>query len=189
MTDTAVQAAARAWLHGYGINTSHYTDGGSDHPAMRTLPQAFEAYATTQLDAAQSDNAALREQIYVPGLWKCPKCKFTLVQASLRASDGAVGVRDETGDKCPNCDTGLWRVTEREAGNYLVDRCDEQMWRAIEAETKVDALRDVVRTMDRELQLIAGQCGTPDAAEGCRLILTTVERAREPASVVMGEAG
>lgn len=44
--DSPSQAAARAWLHSYGINTSRYLDDdGGDHPAMRTLPQAFEAFA------------------------------------------------------------------------------------------------------------------------------------------------
>jgi hypothetical protein len=36
---------AREWLHSYGINTDRYTSGGSDHPAMRSLPDAFEAFA------------------------------------------------------------------------------------------------------------------------------------------------
>jgi hypothetical protein len=44
-TDTPAQAAARDWLHSYGINTSAYLAAGIDHPAMRTLPQAFEAFA------------------------------------------------------------------------------------------------------------------------------------------------
>lgn len=45
--DTPAQAAARAWLHSYGINTSRYRDmdGTGDHPAMATLPAAFEAFA------------------------------------------------------------------------------------------------------------------------------------------------
>jgi hypothetical protein len=44
--DTPAQAAARAWLHSYGeVSTHAYTRGGSDYPAMRTLPQAFEACA------------------------------------------------------------------------------------------------------------------------------------------------
>ena len=43
--DTPAEAAARAWLKSYGVNTSSYTRDGGDHPAMRTLPQAFEAFA------------------------------------------------------------------------------------------------------------------------------------------------
>lgn len=39
-------------------------------------------------------------------------------------------------------------------------------------------------SLDTCLIMIAGQCGTPDAAEGCRLILKTVERARGHAAAV-----
>ena len=105
----------------------------------------------SRLAAARARVAALEEQVYVPGLWRCAKCKFTLMQATLRASDGAVGSRDATGDKCPNCNTGLWRVTERDAGNDLVDRCDEQMQRAVTAEARIAALEGVIATMDEAL--------------------------------------
>lgn len=65
----------------------------------------------------------LRSLVYVPGLWRCAKCAFQLVQANLHASNGAVTTRDEPGDRCPNCNVPLWRVTEREAGNEMGDRC------------------------------------------------------------------
>lgn len=45
MADTPAQAAARAWLHSYGIDTGGYLRSGIDHPAMGTLPAAFEEYA------------------------------------------------------------------------------------------------------------------------------------------------
>lgn len=48
--------AARAWLHAYGINTKAYTDGGGDHPAMHSLPEAFIAFSKS----AQAENATLR---------------------------------------------------------------------------------------------------------------------------------
>lgn len=44
-TDTLAQVHARAWLHSFGINTESYVRDGIDHPAMRTLPHAFEAFA------------------------------------------------------------------------------------------------------------------------------------------------
>lgn len=49
--DTPAKAAARAWLHSYGINTARYTDGAGDHPAMRSLSLAFEAFARRTVDA------------------------------------------------------------------------------------------------------------------------------------------
>jgi hypothetical protein len=49
-TNTSDDTLARgAWLHAHGINTSRYRDGGGDHPAMRTLPAAFEAFAARQV--------------------------------------------------------------------------------------------------------------------------------------------
>ena len=49
-TDTPAQAAARAWLHSYGVNTSRYQSDGADHPIMLTLPDAFEAFARKMRD-------------------------------------------------------------------------------------------------------------------------------------------
>src|SRR6185312_9883219 len=53
-------------------------------------------------------------QVYVPGVWRCAKCDFRLIQSNLNASDGTVTARDTPGDKCPNCHSPLWRVTERQ---------------------------------------------------------------------------
>jgi rubrerythrin len=84
--------------------------------------------------------AELESLVYVPGLWRCAKCKFQLVQSCIRADDGAVGLRDDPGEICPNCNAPLWRVTERDAGNELVDRGMEQIERAERAEARVREL-------------------------------------------------
>ncbi|MFG1260090.1 hypothetical protein V5F79_22440 [Xanthobacter flavus] len=76
----------------------------------------------------------MEKLVYVPGLWKCPKCKFSLVQANLNARDGSVTARDQPGDRCPNCASPLWRVSERDAGNEMVDRAEEYLSRATAAE-------------------------------------------------------
>lgn len=78
----------------------------------------------------------LERLVYVPGLWRCPKCKFQLVQAELNAATGNVTARDRPGDKCPNCHGPLWRVTERDAGNEMVDQCEA----AIKHSTEIEAL-------------------------------------------------
>ncbi len=65
--------------------------------------------------------------LYVPGLWRCAKCKFELVQATLNARDGTVSARDTPGEKCPNCQSPLWRVTERAARQEAQRECDA-MW-------------------------------------------------------------
>ena len=56
----------------------------------------------------------LRDLIHVPGVWRCAKCSFTLVQSNLNAGDGTVTPRDEPGDKCPNDGSPLWRVSYRD---------------------------------------------------------------------------
>lgn len=103
--------------------------------------------------------AEAKSQLYVPGRWRCPKCKFGLMQMKLRASDGAVGVRDDPGEKCPNCDTPLWRVTEREAGDELAERCQEYLQRAVKAEA------DLAEALEA---LKYGEAWTGEYLEDCR---------------------
>ena len=52
--------------------------------------------------------------IHVPGLWRCAKCGLQLLQSNLNSGDGTVTARDQAGDKCPNDDAPLWRVTWKE---------------------------------------------------------------------------
>ena len=95
-------------------------------------------------DKLNAEVARLEKLVYVPGLWRCPKCDFTLVQSNLNALDGTVTARDEPGDKCPNCNGPLWRVTERQAGNDMVERCEKEIIRANEAVAERDRLRQAL---------------------------------------------
>ena len=79
--------------------------------------------------------------VFVPGQWRCPKCKFVLSQFNLNASDGSVTTRDEAGDKCPNCDKPLWRVTWKEDAMEMAERAAEQVQRAVSAEAEVERLK------------------------------------------------
>lgn len=92
--------------------------------------------------------AELEALVYVPGLWRCPKCKFQLVQAVLSASTGTVHSHDKTGEKCPNCASPLWRVTERQAGNDMVDRCEQAVLRGRDLQAALQAVVDQVRVAD-----------------------------------------
>lgn len=107
-----------------------------------------------QVDALQAEASRLEGLVYVPGLWRCAKCNFQLVQSNLNANTGAVTARDTPGDKCPNCNSPLWRVTERQAGNDIVDRCCEQMGRAKAAESELATAREVIRPFAEEAETL-----------------------------------
>lgn len=70
--------------------------------------------------------------IYVPGTWQCPKCNFVLVQSNLNAADGSVTARDEPGDKCPNCDSPLWRVSWKDQAKEMCGRAMQEFERSLE---------------------------------------------------------
>ncbi len=119
------------------------------------------------MSAAETELKQLRNLVYVPGLWRCAKCKFQLVQANLHASNGAVTSRDQPGDKCPNCDVPLWRVTEREAGNQLADRLEQEIERAHRLEAALRRLWDTAKTVTVDSQR---GCFVPDG-EWRRLVV------------------
>jgi hypothetical protein len=45
-------------------------------------------------------------------------------------------------------------------------------------EAEIARLITLIKQTDKDVHLIEAQCGTPDAAEGCRLILKTAARIR-----------
>jgi hypothetical protein len=68
--DTPAHAAARAWLHEYGINTSQYTDGGGDHPAMASLAAAFEAFAAQKYQRVPPAACAMTHDDIAAAIWE-----------------------------------------------------------------------------------------------------------------------
>jgi uncharacterized protein with PIN domain len=99
--------------------------------------------------------AELEKLVYVPGQWRCAKCNFRLTQSNLYVESGTVGPRDEPGDKCPNCDGPLWRVSAMEdrneayrTANEMFDRleaskCGTGGWQSIDTAPK-DGTRVIV---------------------------------------------
>lgn len=49
--------------------------------------------------------------VFAPGEWRCPKCGFRLTQRVMHAQSGAIATRDDAGERCPNDDSPLWRMT------------------------------------------------------------------------------
>lgn len=90
--------------------------------AVRLSAECFSNFGAAANAIAERDDLA--RLVYVPGLWFCPKCKFELLQSNLNCSDGTVTARDQAGDKCPNCDTPLWRVSERQRHHDVMVTCE-----------------------------------------------------------------
>lgn len=88
-------------------------------------------HAERTLSALEPEIARLEALVYVPGVWNCAKCKFTLVSTTLNATSGHFKANTEP-QKCPNGCGPLWRKTERDAGNELIDRMDQTWNTAIE---------------------------------------------------------
>lgn len=101
---------------------------------LRVAAEASLAKAIQERDEA-------RAEIYAPGAFRCPKCGFFIRQFKIRASDGAVGGRDEPGEHCPNDGSPLWRVTWKQRAQAYYDRAVEEMDGRIAAEAEVSRLK------------------------------------------------
>lgn len=78
---------------------------------------------------------------YVPGVWRCAKCEFRLIQSNLNSADGTVTARDTPGELCPNCDTPLWRVTWKDEATEAYAIAENQLERALAAERRISELQ------------------------------------------------
>lgn len=103
----------------------------SDRIELDKNAARFAAIASVASVMAHPLEAALAlrslvQLAHVPGLTKCDKCGFSLLSNNLHAETGDVSARDEP-SICPNDGTPMRRVTEREAGNELLDRWNREM--------------------------------------------------------------
>lgn len=98
--------------------------------------------------AAPEQIAHLESLVYCPGVWRCVKCDFRLIQSNLNANAGTVTARNEPGDKCPNCGSPLWRVSERQERIEAMEMAEQQFMRADAAEK---ALAEIHAVLDREI--------------------------------------
>lgn len=73
--------------------------------------------------ALQQEVGRLESLVYVPGVLMCAKCSFSLISANLHVNTGQVSANNSPGH-CPNGCGPMWRVTERDAGNGLIDRME-----------------------------------------------------------------
>lgn len=78
---------------------------------------------------AAAELERLEKMVYVPGQWRCAKCEFRLTQSNLYAASGTA--RDQPGDKCPNCNGPLWRVSAMD-DSYEAFKCADGVFERVE---------------------------------------------------------
>jgi hypothetical protein len=90
------------------------------------------------LERAAVELEQMEKLVYVPGIVRCPKCQFNLVATEMDATTGLMRASRSVGEPCPNCATPLRRVTERDAGNQLVERLEQL---SVDLQTVTDAAK------------------------------------------------
>ena len=136
------------------IDTIHAADGNGEHLHARgyllTISGKFvradlydkavescEAYVQT-IEKVAAERDALEAKIYLPGHWRCPKCKFYCVSTNIHVDSGGFSANEEP-QQCANGCGPLWRVTHEESANEMVERCETlvaQVKRLTEDSTK-----------------------------------------------------
>jgi len=97
-------------------------------------------------DALLAGAEAMRERdrlaklVYVPGMRKCAKCGCVLITTNLHVDTGGFSANNEP-QACPNGCGPMWPVTERDAGNEMVDRMETVARERGELRETVKALR------------------------------------------------
>lgn len=91
---------------------------------------------------AANEIERLEKLVYVPGVLKCSKCGFGLIKTTLHVQTGNFSANNEP-DHCPNDGAPLWRVTERDAGNDLVDRGAEMSDQIIRLRATLQDIADL----------------------------------------------
>ena len=81
--------------------------------------EAVEKYISN----AENERERLEKLVYVPGAWKCAKCRCGVISNTLHVNTGGISANNEP-QECPNGCGPMWRVTERDAGNEMCDRLD-----------------------------------------------------------------
>ena len=127
-----------------------------------------------ELTEAEARVAELEKLVYVPGQWRCAKCKFSLQRMTINPTAGKIGVseRDKNEpEKCPNGCGPLWRTTERQAASEAIDSNMQAFVNGLErgagiADDIVGVVHGHLRTDPREAH---SQCAR-EIASGIRAI-------------------
>lgn len=126
--------------------------------------------ANERADAAEAECERLREQVYVPGIWKCAKCKLELMASVLAASSGSIHA-DNRPQECPNNCGPMWRITERDRRKETQTLHEKEFMRAQAAESRER------EAYERAAQVLRAKANTTLIREGCKIY-------REAAAIV-----
>lgn len=122
--------------------------------------QAWKCCKYSDLELALSESRAecerLREQVYVPGIWRCAKCELELMTSILAVSSGSIHA-DNSPQVCPNNCGPMWRVTERDQRKEAQALHEKEFLRAQAAEARErEAYERAAKEADNH------ECGGPD---------------------------
>lgn len=113
----------------------------------------------------REQNTERVELIYVPGEWRCAKCKLRIT-STVFSPDGKIGANRQS-EPCPNGCGPLWPLTYREAYEAEAERHEStwERWRNLEKALGhdtpwplVEILRQFIVTVDH--LLIDHNCDT-----------------------------
>jgi hypothetical protein len=91
-------------------------DSGND------LWEAWQASRTTSEDEINR----LKKMVYVPGLWKCPKCNCQIVSNFINTNSGNISANDAH-QKCPNGCGNMWKVSALDEYNKIIDDWEKKL--------------------------------------------------------------
>ena len=108
-----------------------------------TGPYCDDCYPTREnMEAQRAQLARLQEELeraqqerIVPGVMRCAKCHFRLVRTTIHYPSASFSAGDSKTEPCPNGCGPLWPVTWQDEARENLDRAEEQMERAEQAET------------------------------------------------------
>jgi hypothetical protein len=101
---------------------------GNTHAAQVRRLQRWDELLSIARDLAAHIRAAPVGQpdVYVPGLWSCPKCKLRVLSQTLYTKSGTVGANNEPCE-CANGCGPMWRVTYKDECRALSDQIEAML--------------------------------------------------------------
>lgn len=98
-------------------------------------------------DALGKELAEAKEQLLVPGNFKCPKCNCGVVARNLYMKSGNIGPSDKP-QICPNECGPMWGVTWKDRAIGLSKSCEKLRWELADKKRKNLELSDLIHAED-----------------------------------------